>query len=157
MENNNWFIRKNTLELRQKLEDLGYEVSKIFGADPEDSSLIVDDDYTYWTWDVFPDYESHNSIDCGMNEDLFLALAALREDSDYLQWFVLPMCQPKNPSHTSGTTLYDLGEDILGESWYLHPSRDMGVTNRINQLKASGENPKIFPPQSNTSRVNQTF
>ena len=28
-----------------------------------------------------------NSIDCGTNEDLFLAIAALRDDSDYMQWF----------------------------------------------------------------------
>lgn len=27
-------------------------------------------------------------IDCGTNETLFLALAALREDSDYMQWFI---------------------------------------------------------------------
>ena len=27
-------------------------------------------------------------IDCGTNEELFLALAALRNDSDYMQWFV---------------------------------------------------------------------
>lgn len=29
-----------------------------------------------------------NSINCGENEDLFLAIAALRDDSDYMQWFV---------------------------------------------------------------------
>ena len=27
-------------------------------------------------------------IDCGTNEDLFKAVAALRDDSDYMQWFV---------------------------------------------------------------------
>ena len=27
------------------------------------------------------------AIDCGTNEDLFLAIAALREDSDYMQFF----------------------------------------------------------------------
>ena len=27
-------------------------------------------------------------IDCGKNEELFLAIAALRDDSDRLQWFV---------------------------------------------------------------------
>lgn len=27
-------------------------------------------------------------VDCGTNEELFLAIAALRDDSDYMQWFV---------------------------------------------------------------------
>ena len=27
-------------------------------------------------------------IDCGTNENLFLAIAALREDTDYGQWFI---------------------------------------------------------------------
>ena len=27
-------------------------------------------------------------IDCGANEKLFLALAALRDDNDYMQWFI---------------------------------------------------------------------
>lgn len=31
--------------------------------------------------------ETDGFIDCGTNEDLFLALAALRDDSDYMQWF----------------------------------------------------------------------
>lgn len=30
----------------------------------------------------------NKAIDCGENEDLFLAIAALRDDSDYMQWFV---------------------------------------------------------------------
>lgn len=31
-----------------------------------------------------------NDIDCGTNEELFLALAALQDDSDENQWFVYP-------------------------------------------------------------------
>ena len=33
-----------------------------------------------------PDYE--DSIDCGTNEDLFFAIAALRDDTDVNQWFI---------------------------------------------------------------------
>ena len=29
-------------------------------------------------------------IDCGTNEELFLAIAALRDDTDKLQWFISP-------------------------------------------------------------------
>lgn len=35
-----------------------------------------------------PHPEETDAIDCGTNEDLFLALAALREDNDYMQWFI---------------------------------------------------------------------
>lgn len=80
------FIRKNTPELRQKLENLGYSMD-IFGISPDDLAIVAEDGL-YFTWDIFPDYEPWRSIDCGENEDLFLALASLRDDSDKFQWFV---------------------------------------------------------------------
>ena len=93
------FIRKNTPYLRRKLEELGY---KPFGS-------VKYEWYTGWglstdnrlgEFESFddnglenikkcgpPDYE--DSIDCGDNEDLFLALAALRDDTDEKQWFIM--------------------------------------------------------------------
>lgn len=87
-------IGKNTAELRKKLEELGYkqvengvnewhiQMSKLpyleTGYDDRVGNYFVGEN-GYW----------HTcAIDCGTNEDLFLALAALREDSDYLQWFI---------------------------------------------------------------------
>ena len=87
------FIRKNTAELRKKLEELGYKqvengvdewhipMSKLpyleTGYDGRVDNYFVGEN-GYW----------HTcAIDCGTNEDLFLALAALREDSDYMQFF----------------------------------------------------------------------
>ena len=32
-------------------------------------------------------YWYEDDFDCGTNEELFLALAALRDDNDYMQWF----------------------------------------------------------------------
>ena len=48
-------------------------------------------------WDTVKDDGIDNSdgdfgIDCGVNEDLFVALAALREDSDIHQWFTTDDC-----------------------------------------------------------------
>ena len=40
-------------------------------------------------------------IDCGTNEDLFFAIAALRDDTDKYQWFV------------------DYSTGVLGGSWYM--------------------------------------
>ncbi len=32
--------------------------------------------------------KKYGSVDCGTNEELFLAIAALRDDSNYMQWFI---------------------------------------------------------------------
>lgn len=71
------FIRKNTPELRKKLEELGY-ISHIFNNN-DANNIYVDKLGTYISVDIEnqPYY-----IDCGTNEELFLALAALRDDTD---------------------------------------------------------------------------
>lgn len=90
------FIRKNTPELREKLENLGY---KSFG--------MVEIGFGLSTDELLAEYESFDdsalenilkvsgtedykeTIDCGDNELLFLALAALRDDISENQWFVM--------------------------------------------------------------------
>ena len=88
------FIRKNTPELRKKLEELGYKFS---GADHIELDCIV----TFPHHDAFSVFAAYHFniyddsfkivwkeyIDCGTNEELFLALAVLRDGSDYMQWF----------------------------------------------------------------------
>ena len=84
------FIRKNTPELRKKLEELGYR--------PEPNGygvwFIHMDDLDYLV--TFPEIHSYmgtnrywykTDFDCGTNEELFLALAALRDDTGANQWF----------------------------------------------------------------------
>lgn len=80
------FIRKNTPELRKKLEELGYK----------DSSMVQDSYTAIYTdeeeGEFFTQYLSNITddeiaVDCGTNEDLFLAIAALRDDIDENQWF----------------------------------------------------------------------
>ena len=93
------FIRKNTPYLRRKLEELGY---KPFGSVKYewDTGWGLSTDNRLGEFESFddngleniikcgsPDYE--DSIDCGDNEDLFLALAALRDDTDEKQWFIM--------------------------------------------------------------------
>lgn len=51
----------------------------------EGNNLVLE----YNTWH-FTDSDNHpNSIDCGTNEELFLALASLRDDTDVDQCFVV--------------------------------------------------------------------
>lgn len=104
MKNSNFtqpcFIRMNNKELREKVENLGY----INCANPkfdfqafrmrnleENTYLICNDGilnviYKKDLDEVLPLYD--NIIDCGTNEDIFLALAALRKDTDKNQWFI---------------------------------------------------------------------
>lgn len=78
------FIRKNTPELWKKLEELGYKKYGNPFQITDDSKLITTIDGEYVPYNVSLD---DSFIDCGTNEDLFLALAALRDDIDIHQWF----------------------------------------------------------------------
>ena len=93
------FIHKNTQELRRGLEELGY--SKNYPKWTDDWSIIWAYQYPVKGFDI-PCYVIADSfdipfdkhsvlcgkfIDCGANEELFLAIAALRDDTDKYQWF----------------------------------------------------------------------
>lgn len=82
------FIRKNTPELRKKLEELGYS---LFGEElNEDLCIFTEPECGLYDIDFFsniPHPEETDSIDCGDDEILFLAISALRDDTDENQWF----------------------------------------------------------------------
>ena len=89
------FIRKNTPEIRKRLDEIGrafienghgewrIHVDKneyLFCGDEQ----FCDDRIYYYIGRVCKPIEG---IDCGTNEELFLAIAALRDDTDKNQWF----------------------------------------------------------------------
>ena len=74
------FIRKNTPELRKKLEEFGYIMNLIYS--PNEYNLYIGNG-VYSSANFIDNYY----LDCGTNEELFLALAALRDDTDKNQWF----------------------------------------------------------------------
>lgn len=89
------FIRKNTPELRKKLEGLGYLFIpngwNEWSIPIENCEYLLCDTDTYqgnpisyYTGKVC---KPNLGIDCGTNEELFLALAALRDDTDNNQLF----------------------------------------------------------------------
>ena len=93
------FIRKNTPELRKKLEKLGYKSRTISNNDKLCLATAANNvyaKYTIITNEMFDSVDPHRTwncagrIDCGTNEELFLAIAALRDDTDDSQWFVYP-------------------------------------------------------------------
>ena len=83
------FIRRNTPELRKKLEELGY---RLFGEElNEDLCIFTSPECGLYNIEFFsniPHPEETDSIDCGDNEELFLSIASLRDDTNENQWFI---------------------------------------------------------------------
>ena len=117
------FIRKNTPELRKKLEELGYNP---FGSVKYewDTGWGLSTDNRLGEFESFdnngleniikcesPDYE--DSIDCGDNEDLFLALAALQDDTNENQWFIAQRTMWDENYNGEITVYYEEGEWLL--------------------------------------------
>ena len=82
------FIRKSTYKLRKKLDELGY---RLFGAElNKDLCIFTGPEYGLYSIEFFsniPHPDETDSVDYGTNEELFLAIAALRDDTDKYQWF----------------------------------------------------------------------
>lgn len=82
------FIRKNTPELRKKLEYLGYYPHPSANLENSPTSQVL---YTgrgfYGIIPIGYSEEINRIVNCGNNEELFLAIAALRDDSDEEQYF----------------------------------------------------------------------
>ena len=130
------FIRKNTQELRKKLEELGY-----FNNSPQwtnNCSIIWAYQYPMKGFDT-PNYviadsfdipfDKHSAlcgkfIDCGTNEELFLAIAALRDDTDKYQWF------------TDGDLWFKCGDEVCNEGRKIHKAT---VNELIEHFKTKEE------------------
>lgn len=89
-------IRKNTPELRDKLSYLGYKIAKLSETEGRKYGILcngkvavgIPENCQEFNLD---EYLKNNPqiIDCGKNEELFLAIAALRDDEDVNQWHVI--------------------------------------------------------------------
>jgi len=68
--------------------ELGY--NKSISHENRESSIFTKQSNNKWYYTSNNgEYAPEGFIDCGTNEKLFLALAALRDDSDYMQWFIV--------------------------------------------------------------------
>lgn len=124
------FIRKNTNELLDKLEKLGYSTclcTHIDGAvwlsTLASNGTVHGIGYSDETMPMTVEeacemyIRESNGIDCGENENLFLAIAALKYGTDENQWFTDGkewfLCQyPKVGMH------YQDNSEILFEKWH---------------------------------------
>lgn len=99
------FIRKNTEELRKKLEELGYNLLNsgdttldAHNYDGKGSHKNIEEGRAIITsygnlygviYNVDAAPRKKGRSDCGTNEELFLAIASLRDDTDKYQWFIM--------------------------------------------------------------------
>ena len=83
------FIRKNTANIRNRLKELGYYCNPYLGWNNLFTCVFgVNSVYSLDDYDTNGLKEIDDIIDCGTNEELFLAIAALRDGTDkYMQWF----------------------------------------------------------------------
>lgn len=101
MFKNYCFIRKNTPEIIQRLENLGWlfftydenttSKNECIGCFLADKTMDYSVDYCRTLNEDFVNKYLTNTdgvIDCGDNEELFFAVAALRDDSNEHQWFI---------------------------------------------------------------------
>lgn len=105
------FIIKDTQELRDKLKEIG--INPYPCIVPKCINYLFVNRGFYSRNEIGYKEEIDSAIDCGTNEELFLALAALRNDSDYMQYFIAaesdkPMlCTKENiEDHTVWHELY---------------------------------------------------
>lgn len=76
---------ENTPDMREWLESIGYELFK--QGNVNEDILYTEKNGIYFTSilgfnSLFP-----KMVDCRSNPRLFKAITAIREDSDYMQWF----------------------------------------------------------------------
>ena len=86
----------------------------MFGAElNEDLCIFTEPEYGLYSVEFFsniPHPDETDSVDCGTNEELFLAIAALRDDTDKNQWF------------TDGDLWFKCGDEMCDETidYYLN-------------------------------------
>lgn len=120
------FIRKNTPELRNRLKKLGI---RPFLCDEELNAIGANIKVHNGMVAAFTCSDSLNNcddlIDCGTNESLFLAIAALRDDTNEYQWFVAD--SPLSVSY----------DDIVGNDHYFTESKGSVFFWDINWMHAT--------------------
>ena len=127
------FIRKNTPEIRKKLEELGHTICKCCEFDGADWLHIpaikdiyrtvhgigfLDEELEIYGLvtqeDIFNRFlKTTKSVDCDDNEELFFALAALRDDTDKNQWFIATNDKWDEDYNGEITVYYEEGDWLL--------------------------------------------
>lgn len=133
------FIRKNTSEIRKKLEELGYlPPSKIWYDENFAICTIYRDNVgEYFTFKIDDDFEriiapSYPYIDCGTNEELFISLASMTDNEYGLCDYYIVTDDDYKPQYAKGSI-----HRALPLSSVIHPScyRKATVEELIEHFK----------------------
>lgn len=157
------FIRKNTPELRKKLEDLGYKPCNPFDnrcnaictfardGKSEYMDFEIDEDFEVNIKDSFP------FVDAGTNEKLFLALAALRDDTWKNQWMVVPKIKIKRLSGYFPQMCGRDGHymDVIGYDWTI--CQEPNIHQKIQSYIEDGEDEKFLPHKATVQELIEHF
>ena len=118
------FIRKNTPELRNRLKKLGI---RPFLCDEELNAIGANIKVHKGMVAAFTCSDSLNNcddlIDCGTNESLFLAIAALRDDTDNNQMFIngkgdWGICRDGGDGGLEGLDFYGIPNDLNVDNYH---------------------------------------
>jgi hypothetical protein len=114
-------IHKNSKELQDFLIDLGY---KFGGFDLPIYNDKYNDGCLYCCYDQFfivskKPGRSFSICQCGEDEELFKAVAAISRHTDYMQWFLIP----------------EIHENIITYKYVQHKERNDNISRSIEDLK----------------------
>lgn len=108
-------IKKSTPELIDKLRGLGYIIMK----STDGSNYLMTTFGCVVGMEIICPFQvcTHTSpIDCGTNESLFLAIAALRDDTNENQWFICDVNHWDRSDNGEATVYAEIGEWIFCKS-----------------------------------------
>ena len=158
------FIRKNTPELVKALENLGYRNSNL---GPSTNNSIATTAYTgQYTFIMESEYDDPNPrinwkidgarLDCKYNEELFLAIAALRDDTDYMQWFIIPNTKTiPIPGYCGQQGMNGYQRIITSVEYHKYDRKDSRISDIIKFEREDGET--ILPRKLNIEELKLWF
>lgn len=156
------FIRKNSPYLQEKLKEMGYKTDSISVNTGCIATSSTHDSFTVIAESRFDSTNPHvtwnngNRIDCGDNEELFLAIAALRDDTDYMQWFMIPHTKTVPiPGYCGQQGMNGYQRIITSVEYHKYDKKDSRVSDLIKFEKEDGET--ILPRKLNIDELKLWF
>lgn len=117
------YIKKNSKSIRNKLKEIGYKENPYKSVNNDEQWIYCNSQYfSIESPLVIKSIEGYEeTINCEDNENLFYAIAALREDTDKYQWF------------TDGT-LWEMSTDDLPSKYMQLEGHKATLKEIINML-----------------------
>ena len=141
-------IHKNSKILREKLKKLGYLDNTCFTSFDNFLYTLGDNYYTCKNYQKFislrsTEFIQNECVDCGTNEELFLAIAALSDDTNEHQWFtdgshdIWVVYDSNEMVYDSDKMTYDRYKDCYVFDWYEEDAHKATVEELIEHFENS--------------------